>query len=101
MRCFLKFVCCSASLTRGEFVRAMGDVFFANSWGSDESNRNRETERIALWRKHSKGLDRFVINPNARWLGLWNTFNRLAGVYVFLDVPFRIAFHPFGAFGFW
>ena len=79
----------------------MGDVFFVNGEGDTDSSRRQEAERLALWRRQAKGLNRLVLNPSGWWLSLWNTINRIAGVYVFLDVTFRIAFHPFGSFGFW
>ena len=95
---YVRLSCCSVSLSRAEFVNALSDVLFADSVGKD-TKHSREEERFAHWRKEAKGFARLVIYPGIWWLDLWRAVNRIAGVYAFLDVPFRIAFQPFSSFG--
>ena len=44
---------------------------------------------------------RIVIHPHSKWLKIWDMLHYAIGVYLFLDVPFRISFHAFHCFGPW
>lgn len=62
----------------------------------EDSVKADDYHSVLNWRKLV-----FVIHPNSRFLGIWSVMNRSIGVYLFMDVPFRIAFHAFGCFNAW
>ena len=81
-------------MSKEEFVTSMAYVLFPSNSGEEEKPTDTENTQ-------AKGLERLVVLPSASWLGPWTTLNRILGVYSCLDVPFRIAFHPFSYFGAW
>jgi hypothetical protein len=78
-------------ISREEFVATMAAVLF-------EINSEEDDRRTEKQGPKKKG---FVVLPNEKWLQIWGLANNIFGLYSCLDVPFRIAFHPFSYFGSW
>lgn len=82
-------------IQKTEFERFFAPVILDIS-GLETSNKDTSANFLVYDENGSA-----VIHPDSKFVSVWKAVERIMAVYIFLDVPFRVAFHGFACFSVW
>lgn len=94
----LKCPCSTELLQRDAFIAIYAPLLQSDKAEEAKKSKSDEIRDALAASSHRHRGWRLVVHPNAQWLGWWQVVNRLIGLYLFIDVPFRLAFHTFHCF---